>query len=485
MNMQDDFYRELINKLEDYKSALKNVGFAAYELSRIKMPEDEKELLDALDVIINSSIELNYIFDEAPNSFVVSDENAICIRVNKAFEKMVKISQKDIVGANMEEMHEKEIFRPSVCWLTLKARAPVSVLQEIKDIKNMVVTGVPVFDKEGNLFRVFTNAVKADEVEAINEYITKLQTPEDVKQKKIIARSASMQSILKLADIVKNTDSNILITGETGTGKNVIASYIHETSIRGAQKMISVNCGAIPEKLLESELFGYEKGAFTGADRKGKKGLVEASAGGTLFLDEISELPLFLQVKLLNFLQTKKITRVGGITELSVDTRVIAASNKRLDKEVKKGTFRQDLYYRLNVIPIHIPSLEERRDDIVEMAEYFLDFYSNKYGKEINLTEEIKEFITNTKWPGNVRELENYIERLVITNDINLCINLSKDDMLLNNDHEFSIKRIPDEKERIIALYEKHRSSYKVAEELGISQSTAYRKIRKYMNDSK
>ena len=485
MNMQVDFYRELIKKLEDYKSALKNVGFAAYELSRIKMPEDEKELLDALDVIINSSIELNYILDEAPNSFVVSDENAICIRVNKAFEKMVKISQKDIVGANMEEMHEKEIFRPSVCWLTLKARAPVSVLQEIKDIKNMVVTGVPVFDKEGNLFRVFTNAVKADEVEAINEYITKLQTPENVKQKKIIAHSASMQSILKLADIVKNTDSNILITGETGTGKNVIASYIHETSIRGAQKMISVNCGAIPEKLLESELFGYEKGAFTGADRKGKKGLVEASAGGTLFLDEISELPLFLQVKLLNFLQTKKITRVGGITELSVDTRVIAASNKRLDKEVKKGTFRKDLYYRLNVIPIHIPSLEERRDDIVEMAEYFLDFYSSKYGKEINLTEEIKEFITNTKWPGNVRELENYIERLVITNDVNLCINLSKDDMLLNNDHEFSIKRIPDEKERIIALYEKHRSSYKVAEELGISQSTAYRKIRKYMNDSK
>ncbi len=483
--MQVDFYRELINKLEDYKSALKNVGFAAYELSRIKIPKDEKELLDALDVIINSSIELNYILDEAPNSFVVSDENAICIRANKAFEKMVKISQKDIVGANMEEMHEKEIFRPSVCWLTLKAKAPVSVLQEIKDINNMVVTGVPVFDKEGKLFRVFTNAVKVDEVEAINEYITKLQTQEDVKQKKIIARSASMQSILKLADIVKNTDSNILITGETGTGKNVIASYIHETSIRGTQKMINVNCGAIPEKLLESELFGYEKGAFTGADRKGKKGLVEASAGGTLFLDEISELPLFLQVKLLHFLQTKKITRVGGITELSVDTRVIAASNKRLDKEVKKGTFRQDLYYRLNVIPIHIPSLEERRDDIVEMAEYFLDFYNNKYEKEINLTEEIKEFITTTKWPGNVRELENYIERLVITNDINLCINLSKDDMLLNNDHKFSIRRIPNEKERIIALYEKHRSSYKVAEELGVSQSTAYRKIRKYMNDSK
>ena len=485
MNMQVDFYRELINKLEDYKSALKNVGFAAYELSRIKIPKDEKELLDALDVIINSSIELNYILDEAPNSFVVSDENAICIRANKAFEKMVKISQKDIVGANMEEMHEKEIFRPSVCWLTLKAKAPVSVLQEIKDINNMVVTGVPVFDKEGKLFRVFTNAVKVDEVEAINEYITKLQTQEDVKQKKIIARSASMQSILKLADIVKNTDSNILITGETGTGKNVIASYIHETSIRGTQKMINVNCGAIPEKILESELFGYEKGAFTGADRKGKKGLVEASAGGTLFLDEISELPLFLQVKLLHFLQTKKITRVGGITELSVDTRVIAASNKRLDKEVKKGTFRQDLYYRLNVIPIHIPSLEERRDDIVEMAEYFLDFYNNKYEKEINLTEEIKEFITTTKWPGNVRELENYIERLVITNDINLCINLSKDDMLLNNDHKFSIRRIPNEKERIIALYEKHRSSYKVAEELGVSQSTAYRKIRKYMNDSK
>ena len=487
--METDFYKEMLKKIEHYKKALKNIGFAAYELSQLKKtPENEKELLEAFDVIINSSIELNYILEEAPNSCVVCNADAICIRVNKAFEKMVKIPLKDIVGADMGEMHAKEIFRPSVCWLTLNAKAPVSVLQEINDVMNMVVTGVPVFDENGKLFRAFTNAVKVDEIEAINEYIMKLHKNDcgEKKKTKIIARSASMRRVIELADIVKNTDSNILITGETGTGKNVLASYIHETSVRGAKKMVSINCGAIPEKLLESELFGYERGAFTGADKNGKKGLIEASDGGTLFLDEISELPILLQVKLLNFLQTKKLTRVGGIREVSIDTRVIAASNKPLEDEVKKGAFRSDLYYRINVIPINIPSLAERKEDLVEMAEYFLDLYGGKYRKKIEFTDKIKEFVINRKWEGNVRELENYIERLVITNDADWYINLEEKSRQRKNGklkEKVSIMKNGCEKEEILTLYEKHKSSYKVAEELGISQSTAYRKIRRYMND--
>lgn len=489
-----DLYEEILLRLENYKKSLENVGFASYEMSQLHKPENEADLLELLDVVFESSKELNYILEEAPNSFFVCDQDAICLRVNKAYEKMVKMSKHEILGKNMSELDSRGVFRPSVCWLVLREKRPISVLQEIRNVNNMAVTGVPVFDENGNIFRAVTNAIKVDEVEPVAEYFSQKQQMvfDNNQNMEIIAASEDMLKVIKLADMIKDTESNVLITGETGVGKGVLASYIHKTSIRGTKRMVSINCGAIPENLLESELFGYESGAFTGADKKGKPGLIEISSGGTLFLDEISELPLMLQVKILHFLQTKKMTRVGGTKEIRIDTRIIAASNKNLEEEVRRGTFRADLYYRINVIPIRIPPLRERREDIQAIADFFLAFYGKKYKKKIKMEPETLEYIMNHEWKGNVRELENYIERLVVTNDSGWFLDMEKTNVAIeDNKSEEEVKeknlneRMEDaEKEAIIEAYEKYKSSYKVARELGISQSTAYRRIKKYMNES-
>lgn len=493
--MKNNFYNEILERIERYRRLLRDIGFANYEMQQMsKAPETEEELLEMLDVIIDSSKELNYIFNEAPDSFFVCDSEGVCLRVNKTFEKMTHINRHDVYGKNVKELDEKGIFRPSVCSLTLREKRPVSVLQEIGDVSNMVVTGVPVFNEKGTLFRAFTNAIKVDDVEPMNEYIRKTMNKEPFNFEKnpIIASCQKMKEVLALADMVKNTDSNILITGETGVGKGVLASYIHDTGIRSHAKMISINCGAIPENLLESELFGYESGAFTGASQRGKPGLIELSDGGTLFLDEISELPLMLQVKVLHFLQTKKLTRVGGTTEIQVNTRIIAASNKSLEEEVQKGTFRADLYYRINVIPIEIPPLRERREDLRELTNHFMNLYMKKYNKKMKLEESTMNYIMDYDWKGNVRELENYIERLVVTNDSSWSLNLETDfsdtysvpTQNKGRKKRSSIKEPEEvEKERILKAYRQYKSSYKVAEVLGISQSTAYRKIRKYLED--
>lgn len=475
--MSKELKSKLISRLEDYRKVLNNVEFASCEKN--KLPDriqTEEEILAALDVIIDSSKELNLILEDAPHSFFVCDAAANCLRVNKAFVNMVKIPRDEILGQNLAKLDKAGVFRPSVCHLTLKAGRPVSVLQEIGDTTNMAVTGVPIFDENGELFRAVTNAIKIDEVEPISEYIRAGHNSEVFPEPaNIMAESEAMKRVIEYADIVKNTDSNVLISGETGVGKGVIASYIHETSRRADGRFVHINCGAIPKNLLESELFGYESGAFTGADKKGKSGLIELSDGGTLFLDEISELPLMMQVKILDFIQSKKIMRVGGTEEIHIDTRIVAASNKSLEEEVQNGTFRADLYYRINVIPIKIPSLRERKEDLMVLANYFLAFYCNKYNRSMEFSEKTLNHIKEYQWPGNVRELENYIERMVVTND---------DGRILAEDYAADFAKFPKEtpeEELVRTLYEKYNSSYKVAEAMGISQSSAYRKIKKYL----
>ena len=507
-----DLYRELKKRVADYLRSLQNVGFANYELMKIKKaPESEEELMQALDTILASSKELNYILEEASDSIFVCDADGVAIRVNKKFQRMTHLKRSDVLGAKMSELDANGSFRPSVCHLTIKEGRQVSVLQEIGDVSGMAVTGVPVYDERGELFRIITNAVKIDEVAPIAEYFNgKKKKGDSVPDEKleIVAESREMRQVLSMADMVRDTESNILITGETGVGKGVLVRYIHETGNRSDMPLISINCGAIPENLLESELFGYESGAFTGADRHGKPGLIELAEGGTLFLDEISELPLMLQVKILHFLQTKKLMRVGGTKEISIDTRVIAASNKNLEKEVEKGNFRSDLFYRINVIPIYIPPLRERRDDLMAIAEHFLAFYNGKYRKSVVFTDDMKEYIFSHKWPGNVRELENYIERMVVISapeerdkgkasdaagvatgdgvEAGVPQAGAGTDGMVTAEAADSLGDIIEKTERdaIIEAYEKYGSSYKVAEALGISQSTAYRRIKKFIKDA-
>ncbi len=231
---------------------------------------------------------------------------------------------------------------------------------------------------------------------------------------RIVGKSQSMIEIFKTIGLVANTDTTIFLTGESGTGKEVVARAIHRASMRKNQPFVSINCGAFPDTLLESELFGYQKGAFTGAYTN-KKGLFEVANKGTLFLDEIGEMSTTMQVKLLSAIQNKKIRRLGGTEEIPIDIRIIAATNKNIEKLIKEGKFREDLYYRLAVIPINVPPLRERKEDIPELANYFLKLFSYKVGKNIKgFSDKAMEILKSYSWPGNVRQLENLVERLVV-----------------------------------------------------------------------
>jgi len=235
--------------------------------------------------------------------------------------------------------------------------------------------------------------------------------------KKIVGNSHKLKEALKIVDKVAKTDATVLVTGESGTGKELIVREIHKKSSRANKPFVPINCGAIPKELLESELFGHEKGAFTHAIRS-RPGRFELANGGTLFLDEIAELDVYLQVKLLRAIQEKEFERVGGTRTIKVDVRIIAATNKDLEKEVEKGNFREDLFYRLNVVNISIPPLRERKDDILLLANYFLKkFCSQNSKKTFKLEKEVEQALLNYSWPGNVRELENLMERLSILCD--------------------------------------------------------------------
>jgi DNA-binding NtrC family response regulator len=236
---------------------------------------------------------------------------------------------------------------------------------------------------------------------------------EDTGPGRPVGRHRAFVEIVRLAEMVAPTDSTVLITGESGTGKEILARYIHRLSEREAGPFVSINCGALPENLLESELFGHVRGSFTGAHRD-KEGLLAAARGGTFFLDEVAEMSPALQVKLLRALQEREIVPVGATQPLDIDVRIIAATNRDLDQEIRRGAFRSDLYYRLNVITMHLPPLRERDDDVVLLAEHFLRRLSEQTGAELTLSPECSAVLQRYDWPGNVRELENALERAAI-----------------------------------------------------------------------
>jgi TyrR family helix-turn-helix protein len=309
----------------------------------------------------------------------------------------------------------------------------------------------------------------------------------------VVTRSKEMEPVMELALKASISSANILILGETGVGKDFIASYILSKSAVRNGPFVNVNCSAIPESLMESEFFGYGKGAFTGAKSEGKPGFFEAADGGTIFLNEIGELPIHLQAKFLNVIQQKVITRIGETAQRKVDFRLIAATNRNLFELVSQGKFREDLYYRLNVIAIHIPSLKDRKDDIVSLLNYYLFKNTEKYGIKRRFSPELLEILVNHSWPGNIRELENLVERLVVTsNDYVIDQSALPQDIFSavgrlepenNRNGGGSLKEMVKEFEAsIIQLkYAELGSSRKVAKALGISQSQANDKIKEYL----
>jgi transcriptional regulator with PAS, ATPase and Fis domain len=316
----------------------------------------------------------------------------------------------------------------------------------------------------------------------------------DSSQNPIIAYSVEMGKVLQVATKVAQVTSTVMILGESGVGKEVVARFVHNASLRRSGPFVTINCGAIPPNLLESELFGYEAGAFTGAKREGKPGMIEVASSGTLFLDEISDLPLDLQVKLLQVIQERRLTRVGGIQPIEVDIRIIAATNRDLAKMVERGEFRADLFYRLNVVPIVIPPLRSRRDDIIPLIYHFVAKHNNTHRYNKTISRETREVLTQYSWPGNVRELENLIERLVVTvegDEIgveDLPQYVKERDVNCNSkvivEGVIPLREAVEEVERQLIKHaqEEHETTYEIAEALGVNQSTVVRKLKKYAN---
>ncbi|MBF0388756.1 MAG: sigma 54-interacting transcriptional regulator [Desulfamplus sp.] len=459
------------------------------------------------------SIELDTIIESSNDGLWICDGNGTVLRINPASERFTGVKSSDVVGRNMRDIVKEGLVDQSVTLEVLKTGKKANLIQKTRTGKELFLTGNPVFDHNGKLFRVVVNERditeinelqrELDEKAALNaqyrQDLLEMQI-EETRSMKIIAKTPEFMRIVQQAVKLGSVDSTILILGESGTGKGVIADLIHKYSSRSSEPMIKLNCGSIPESLVESELFGYEKGAFTGAKTSGKPGKFEMADKGVIFLDEVAELPLASQVKLLRFLEDGTITRVGGTTQKKVDVRIIAATNRDLKQMMEKKLFRSDLYYRLNVIPITMPPLRERKECIITMLHHFMEQSCIRYKKTmVTLSREALDALLSYFYPGNVRELINICERLVV---------LSNDGHITFDDLPSSVRASAQAKEQNIEtgcdltkegeggklreIMERvemrilqnalqiHGTQTLVANFLGLNQSTVGRKLKKY-----
>jgi len=458
---------------------------------------DFEAISQQYDIVKEINKELDAIIESLDDGIVVADRNGFILKANHAYQQMTGITAEEFVGKHVRELVRQGYIGRSVTEMVVERNSPVTIV-DIRNNKELLLTGNPVYNDKGELVRVVTairdvtqlNSLKeqlAETEEIKNRYYLELEHLRSQQPfKKIITNNPEMRQRLDLAFHVAHVDSTVLILGESGVGKELIAQLIHRASKRSKEPFIKINCGAIPTNLLESEFFGYEPGAFTGALREGKPGLFELAQGGTLFLDEIGEIPLDLQVKILRMLQDKVITRVGGKKDISLDVRIVAATNRDLKKMMQENTFREDLYYRLNVVPIVLPPLRDRKEDILPLINDFLAKFKIQYGYQKWIHPDVMERLLNYDWPGNIRELENTIERLVVTSrgECILPENLAGIPAAADpgKQPETSLKRTLEleEKQIITEIYRKLKSTRRAAACLGISQSNLVKKLNKY-----
>ncbi|MDT8420064.1 MAG: sigma 54-interacting transcriptional regulator [Desulfuromonadales bacterium] len=450
------------------------------------------------------SREESAIIDFSSDGLWICDANARVVRINPASERLNNVKAEEVLGKHMEEMIVEGIFDKSVTLEVIKHKKVTSLLQKRGD-RALLLTGAPVFDQDGVLIRVVVSERDVTEIETLqraledqealkNKYMEQALSLQKTRsgERQIIARSPEFIKVIAQSMKLSSVDSTVLILGESGVGKGLIADLIHENSKRSAKPIIRINCGAVPESLIESELFGYDKGAFTGAQTS-KAGQFELADDGILFLDEVAELPLSAQVKLLRFLEDGCIYRLGSTHKRKLDVRVLAATHRDLDKMVEEGSFRLDLYYRLKVIPLQVPSLRERRDCIIPLIRHHLDYFGEKVGTQKRLSAEASDILCRYEYPGNVRELINLCERLVVMTDTSVIKTHDLPQDVINSAggkgwtiSGWSKERRLDEilsevEERIYReAFGKYRNQYKVASVLGVSQATVARRLQKY-----
>ncbi|EJL42730.1 sigma 54-interacting transcriptional regulator [Brevibacillus agri] len=438
---------------------------------------------------------LEKILDHSTDEIYVVDGETRIVFMNKICAQHYGLKRSEVIGKRNEELFKQGYWTPSIIPIVMQEKKPVTIKQTTYYGGELVTTAVPILNRTKEIELVVITAHEQN----FKKIMHTDQEPADQNQlpNNIITNSQKMKDLLTFCHKIALVDSTILLQGESGTGKGAFAAFIHQMSRRKNGPFLTINCAAIPEELLESELFGYSQGAFTGASKSGKLGLIEAANNGTIFLDEIGELPLKIQAKLLQVIQEHRFLPVGGTEYKQVDIRILSATNRDLSKMVENKQFREDLYYRLNVIDLKIPPLRERPEDIVPLTYYFINRCNKKYGVDRLISQETLQALSSYSWPGNVRQLENMIERLVVTTESIITPADLPDIIHQHNRNHLPLSSagsppLPQtldaalaevEKQMVRRSYQKHRTTRKVAADLGVSQTKATKLIQKYCRD--
>jgi len=466
--------------------------------------------IDNLELFFDKFLDVLY------DGIYITDSQGKTIKMNRAYELMTGLKKEELIGRHVLELKRQGYFDTPQNPVVMKTKKTTTDVQIIKEGKKVLVMGVPIFNDHNPSVVDYVITFVRD-ITVLSQLTTEIAAQKEIienflaesiyhrkKQfdKSVVVQDPAMIQLMISLEKVAKTDANVILLGETGVGKDVFARKIHEYSGRREGPFFKINCAAIPDNLIESELFGYEPGAFTGSSTKGKSGYFELANGGTIFLDEIGELSVFLQAKLLQVLQDKEVMRVGGVRTKKIDVRLVAATNRNLEHEVRKGSFRKDLYYRLKVATFEIPPLRKRQQEIIPLIKFFLERFNKKYKKKIEFTSNALVFLKNYDWPGNVREMENLIEGLVIAKEnglidedqilylFNYCTNLKEEDRSLEDETNLFVETGGDglkdilkkvEKNILRQMLEKHfHNVTRVAGTLKINRSTLYRKLEEY-----
>ena len=471
------------------------------------------DLLEQIEACIQyqdqNTLDFKEIANHLNDGIYISDGLGETLFINKAYTRMTGIKPEMVIGKNVKEIAEKYmLYKNAVTMKVIQEKKRVdSIGESLINNQRMLITGNPIFDRNGDVKMVVINNRVLTDLETLMEQLDstkdKLQIYSEENRKKnseinhfrktqreakyYIGQGEHFNALKRLIDQIAPTDATVLITGPTGTGKEVIANEIVRTSERRDRPYIKINCSAIPGNLLESELFGYEKGSFTGANKEGKLGLFEIAHTGTLLLDEIGDMPLDLQSKMLRVLQEHEVKRIGSYKSIAVDVRIIAATNKDILHEVKQGRFREDLYYRLNVIPMKLMPLCERPDDLELFSHHFLAEYNKRYKKSLQIDDIALRLLKNYEWPGNIREFKNIIERVVIISNhsdeiyAHLQNMLQVDPLPIKMAFEKSYKEMVQDYERqlLSRALKEFKTTTNAAKHLKLDQSTIVKKRQK------
>lgn len=471
---------------------------------------DELEEIDQnLLLFLKHGIDFKQVVDEIDDSIFITDNQGNVLYVNPAYSKNTGVSAERVLNKNVADLIGKDkVYTGGSIMDVLKHKKPAFRLSTTytdgKPLTGYSI-GTPIFDDKGELYQVVAcsrpivtlKSLKQDfddflkEIHGLNNKTIEKKS-EDHLSSDMIGKDTSLANIWTLISHVAKSDATVLITGESGAGKEVIADEIYKNSKRSKEPFVKINCASIPAHLLESELFGYEKGAFSGASAKGKPGLFELANHGTLMLDEIGDMPMDLQVKLLRAIQQQEITRIGGTKPIKLDIRFLALTNSNLKEKIAEGTFRQDLYYRLNVIPIYVPPLRERVVDIEPLCNHFIRRFCEKYECSFELSEQQFQYLRDYQWPGNIRELENFMEYLILCSSgigsiddsvITSLLDISSEHESMPTNMDFNTAVAHFEKQLLESVLRESSNLREAGEKLNINASTISRKIKQYQID--